>query len=286
MKSKLQQIAQKQIDNIRVVRRIGSNNKTTATNNDAFVTDKRVDRMFHNLSSIYAHCTQLTDSILPITGRGSASAAIRQLESFLSSHPADAALLIFKLNKQIMSLGSELTAYRLLNETRIDLEPMDIGLYSMVRNVASGFFAELNENSNYIDIDNSYVKAHFDFQTIEVALYYLIENAVKYVLPKSKIGVAFESTMEWEIVRFHMTSLYIDVNEVDKIFEEGYSGVESQRGNLCGKGLGMTQAKILIELNGGNLTITAGKIKKSRRNNLRYADNTVIIKLPKAVDDD
>lgn len=285
MKPALERIARKQVGKLRLLKAADSAESMIKGASETSI-DKRVDRLFHNLRSIYAHCTQLTESILPISGRGDATTAIRQLETFLSSEPSKAALLIFKLNKQIIALGTELTTYNMLNGASLELEACDIGIYGMVRNVASGFFAELNEKKNYINIDNSYVKAHFDFQTIEVALYYIIENAVKYVLPNSKIHVSFESTTDWEIVRFRMTSLYVDPNEVDRIFDEGYSGNEAIKGRLQGKGLGMYQARKLTELNGGTLNFVAGKQIKSRRDGLRYAENVVVVKLPKAEDED
>lgn len=285
MKPALERIARKQVDKLWLQKASDSAESMIKSDSEATI-DKRVDRLFHNLRSIYAHCTQLTDSILPISGRGNATDAIRQLESFLLSEPSKAALLIFKLNKQIIALGTELTIYNMLNGANLELDFCDISIYSMVRNVASGFFAELNEKKNYINIDNSYVKAHFDFQTIEVALYYIIENAVKYVLPNSKIHVSFESTTDWEIVRFRMMSLYVDPTEVDRIFDEGYSGFESKKGGLHGKGLGMYQARKLTEMNGGTLTFVAGKHIKSRRDRLRYAENVVVVKLPKAEDED
>lgn len=83
-----------------------------------------------------------------------------------------------------------------------------------------------------------------------------------------------------------MTSLYVDSSEVDRIFEEGYSGIESMKGGLHGKGLGMFQARHLTEMNGGTLTFVAGKHIKSRRDGLRYAENVVVVKLPKDEDED
>lgn len=244
---------------------------------------RRLDRLYHNLGSIHAHFVQLMESFLPISGVGGASVAISELETLLQSNSERAALLLFKLNKQVMALGTEITVYDMLQGDMKELDPHDTSLYGMVRNVASGFFSELTDNGSFIKIENSDKRAYFDFQTIEVALYYVIENAVKYILPRTNIRVSFEADNDFEIIRLRMESLYVRQDEVQRIFEDGYSGTESTKGGLNGKGIGMFQARRLVGLNNGSITFHAGKKVKDRRDGLCYADNAIIIKLPKAL---
>lgn len=140
------------------------------------------------------------------------------------------------------------------------------------------FFNDFNEKDVYIDIEEYYEKVYVDFESVQVAIYHIIENAAKYIAPKTNANITFKIEKHTQYIIFAMTSLYINQDEEFEIFNEGYSGIVAKQLKKAGKGIGMYRAKRLIELNNGTLTVEAGEAIKI--NGIDYANNKFIIALP------
>jgi len=113
-----------------------------------------------------------------------------------------------------------------------------------------------------------------------VALYHIVENASKYVLPNSVIEIRFNSEDKSFSIVFLMQSYKLSSDDTDRIFEEGFSGSVAVRAGKSGHGIGMYRAKKLLILNKGNLIFDPGKVTERIIDNVEYAYNTITIKLP------
>jgi sensor histidine kinase regulating citrate/malate metabolism len=73
-----------------------------------------------------------------------------------------------------------------------------------------------------------------------------------------------------------MKSLYIDNEEVEKIFIEGYSGKFAKQCNLNGDGIGMWQIKRMMKLNNGSIKFENGNdiVEVSDK---KYATNIITL---------
>ncbi len=146
-------------------------------------------------------------------------------------------------------------------------------------NVFYLFFGEFVSKKVRAEVDKTLLQAVFDYDSIHVCIYYLVENAAKYVRPNSELKVtSHEDGAGLVDIRFSMESLVIQPSEVERIFDEGYSGMKAVQGKLSGAGIGLYLARAMAKLNKGRLTVIPGKPSIGSE----YARNSFILTLPAA----
>src|SRR5690606_12409813 len=98
---------------------------------------------------------------------------------------------------------------------------------------------DFTNNKVYVEVDEFHGKVKIDYETIQVAIYHLIGNAAKYTKPDSTVNIKFSEGNEDIKVLFIMKSIHIETSEKEKIFNEGYSGINSKKMMKHGDGIGM-----------------------------------------------
>ena len=69
-----------------------------------------------------------------------------------------------------------------------------------------------------------------------------------------------------------MNSLHINKEEMGKIYEDGYSGINTKTNNKNGKGLGMGLVRKALSLNKAKLEVIAGNTITNYKGDM-YSDN-------------
>ena len=244
-------------------------------------TSNRVNRIIHNLKSINAHAMQELYALVP---QEQLIKNVREnskiVESAIKKDVRQAALTFFRMAKFNLSIKAEFSIYEKLLQggEKLKLEKRNHNIRDVIMIVLYMFFNDFNEKDVYIDIEEYYEKVYVDFESVQVAIYHIIENAAKYIAPKTNANITFKIEKHTQYIIFAMTSLYINQDEEFEIFNEGYSGIVAKQLKKAGKGIGMYRAKRLIELNNGTLTVEAGEAIKI--NGIDYANNKFIIALP------
>lgn len=244
-------------------------------------TSNRVNRVIHNLKSINAHAMQELYALVP---QEQLIKNVREnskiVENAIKKDVRQAALTFFRMAKFNLSIKAEFSIYEKLLQggENLKLEKRNHNIRDVIMIVLYMFFNDFNEKDVYIDIEEYYEKVYVDFESFQVAIYHIIENAAKYIAPKTNANIRFRIEKHTQFIIFEMTSLYINQDEESAIFNEGYSGVVAQKLKKAGKGIGMYRAKRLIELNNGTLSVEAGEAEKI--NGIDFANNKFIIALP------
>ena len=244
-------------------------------------TSNMVNRIIHNLKSINAHAMQELYALVP---QEQLIKNVREnskiVESAIKKDVRQAALTFFRMAKFNLSIKAEFSIYEKLLQggEKLKLEKRNHNIRDVIMIVLYMFFNDFNEKDVYIDIEEYYEKVYVDFESVQVAIYHIIENAAKYIAPKTNANITFKIEKHTQYIIFAMTSLYINQDEEFEIFNEGYSGIVAKQLKKAGKGIGMYRAKRLIELNNGTLTVEAGEAIKI--NGIDYANNKFIIALP------
>lgn len=238
---------------------------------------KRVDRIVHNLKSINAHAIQELESFIPQENIKDIKSITNKIKNKLD----DAALLFFKLKKLNIQTKAEFTVYEMLdnNIENYALAKRNYNVEKIFMSVLHPFFNDFHDKGVFVNVGTITEKTPLNFESFQVAIYHLIENATKYVKPDSEIKISFHIEGDYQITYIDMKSIYIEHYEKEKIFTDGYSGNIAKELGLNGKGIGMHIAHRFIELNKGKLEIEAGeKIEKIK--GIKYANNRFIISLP------
>lgn len=251
---------------------------------DTYINEEsvtRIRRVLHNIRSINAHSLQEMRSLVPeYVLRQHKEKSCDEVEGFVKKYTRKTAMSIFRVSKDLYEIKAEFSVYDKLikGESSVDKRPYNIR--DVIMTVLYPFFEDFNKKDVIVNVESYYKSIPVDFETFQVAIYHIIENASKYIRKGTNANISFDVLGdEYQLIRFQMQSLFITQEEKELIFNEGYSGISALDSKLNGDGIGMFRAKRLIELNGGTISVDAGT-DKFEDNELCYANNTFLIKLP------
>lgn len=123
-------------------------------------------------------------------------------------------------------------------------------------------------------------KFDIDYDALQVASFYIIENASKYTEKGGTLNISFERDQHVLRIDFSMNSLFIGGDEATHIFNEGFQGRQAIATERGGKGIGLYRAKRLVSFFEGSLTVVAGKDTSKGKDGFLYASNSFVIELP------
>lgn len=244
-------------------------------------SNARVNRVLHNIKNINAHLLQELYTFVPqelFTRR--LGKTVNTVVELIKKRPKDAAIAFLRIAKLNSGLKAELSVYDKLLKDNPQLQFREYKIRDVVMLVLHEFFSDFHELGVYINVEDCYKRISIDFESFRVALYHIVENASKYVLPKSNIDIKFNSNNESFSIVFLMQSYKLSSEDKDRIFEEGFSGSIAIKAGKSGHGIGMYRAKKLLKLNNGNLTFDPGRVTEKIIDNIEYAYNTITIELP------
>lgn len=242
---------------------------------------KRVNRLVHNLTSINAKNIQEIYDLVPQEVLTSDfNTQIPKISEIVKNNPKETALMFLRLAKHNIHMKSEFSIYRKLDRANPTLEKRKHPIHKILMNVLHSFFIDFSDKEVYVNVGECRSSINCDYESLQVALYHLIENASKYVRPKSTVEITFNEVEDKIFMHFKMSSLFIEETEYSKLFIEGFSGNEAKKTSKDGEGIGMWRIKQMLELNDFSIDVVPGK-DIEKLNGFRFADNEFIIELKK-----
>ena len=218
------------------------------------IEQQKVNRLVHNLTSINAYNIQEIYDLIPQSILASNwKEQLDFIEKEVIKNPKATAMMFLRIAKNNIHMKSEFSIYRKLDrEDKTPLEFQFFSIKNILLNVLHTFFADFSEKHIYVEVGEFYNKVKVDYETIQIAFYHLIENALKYSKPNSKIYIDFEDKTQEFLIKFKMTSTYIKPSERELIFTEGFSGDIAKKMGKSGDGIGMWRIKQMMQLNSGD----------------------------------
>lgn len=219
----------------------------------------RVKRLVHNLTSLNAHNIQEVYDLVPQELLASDfTNQLKHIKKQIIDNPELATKMFLRMTKNNIHMKSEFSIFNKMERANPKLEMRKHPIRKVLLNVLHTFFVDLSEKDVYVNVEEFNRSIRIDYETIQVALYHIIENASKYTKPNSKINIKFTDSEEKTSVSFEMLSLHIIEDEKDKIFDEGYSGVNAKKTAKNGEGIGMWRAIQMLNLNNADLKVVRG----------------------------
>lgn len=244
-------------------------------------TQKRVNRLVHNLTSINAHNIQEIYDLLPQSIlTADFNRQIEKIEKEIKEHPRDAAMMFLRIAKHNIHMKSEFSIYKKLERAEPSLDERKHSIHKVLMNVLHTFFVDFSDKDVFVNVGDCRGIILCDYEVVQVAFYHIIENCAKYVKYKSQIDITFKEVSQFIEISMKMTSLHIQEDEIDKIFTEGYSGKEAKKSQKDGEGIGLWRVKQMLELNDSIIEIIPGKIIEVIMG-FRFSENEILLKLRK-----
>jgi signal transduction histidine kinase len=236
-------------------------------------------RLIHNLKSLTAKTMQ---EIFYVARQDNMLLHGKRAKDYVKDeiikNPDDAASAFIAILKHQAAQNAEFSAFNKLSGDVGQLKKEVHSIHKVLMNVFYLFFGEFTDKGVTVDVQSTQAKATFDYESLHVCIYHIVENSAKYVRQGGAFSVCTSIAAESVDVIFEMESLAIEQDEVGKIFQEGYSGSRAVQEGLNGSGIGLFIASQLAALNGGRLSAIAGIP------NLRdpdFARNRFILSIPR-----
>lgn len=238
-------------------------------------------RLIHNLTSINAHCIQEVYALIDQDDiSGNINEQVRKIKGTVSKNSETVAKALIRIAKYNAAMKNEFSVFKKISSQHaIDITPKFHVVHKVFLNVLHLYFSDFADKGVDVVIHPSTAKAFFDYETIHVAIYHLIENSAKYTKPDTPFTITINDTGYSTSVCLNMISLYISPEEETKIFSEEYSGIEAKKSKKNGDGLGLSLVRKIIELNGGEIQYERGSDVIYEHDNNKYQINRFLIKL-------
>jgi len=107
-----------------------------------------------------------------------------------------------------------------------------------------------------LDVPDALPPVRMDLQRIAEVLTQLLENAGKYSPPDTPVHITAEQSGKFITTSVADHGPGIDDTEQSMVFEKFYRG-RNQRVSIQGTGMGLAIAKAIVELHGGNISVTS-----------------------------
>lgn len=244
---------------------------------------QKMDRIIHNIKTQNAHAIQeLTNFIDPEQFAYDIKSVIPGVKEKIKKRVHHAAYTILRLAKINTAMSEEIFIYDHIShkESTYQLDKRKYDIHDVLMLVFHEFMPDFSKKQVTIDIMDYDHKVVFDFTVIRFIFYHLIANAEKYIKPNSVLRVMFSEDMNSNIVIFSMTSYHIYSEDLDKIYNEGYSGKIAVEQKTAGQGLGMYLVNMMVQLHKAKLVIIPGEdVKKTGK--IIYSENEFILYIPK-----
>ncbi len=240
-------------------------------------------RLIHNLVSLNAQSIQSIFNLIPQDEflQPSREDLLAKIEERVRKDPQAAALLIIDLLKNENLVKTEFSVYRKVFENE-SITELHYHIHKIVLLVLNSFWDEFTEKKVSFEIGQCYDKVYVDYDVVAASLVHVLENAAKYILPNSKLKIRFQHNNDAVTIIFDMISLKVEPDEIDKIFEEGYSGKNPTRLGKSGKGLGLYLVRKLLSLTGGEVSFKpdVDPSQRIKQLGIDFVNNIFIINLP------
>ena len=94
-----------------------------------------------------------------------------------------------------------------------------------------------------------------DRDKILLALHNLVGNAIKYTLPGGDVSVEVEVEGDVLVIAVRDSGIGIAAHETEKVFEKFHRAQDARVANVTGTGLGLTLARDVIRMHGGDIRV-------------------------------
>jgi K+-sensing histidine kinase KdpD len=173
----------------------------------------------------------------------------------------------------------EFLVYERIQKGDVKLNPNFYKIRDVVMKTLHMFFEDFTKKDVRVVIEENYDLVWLDYESIATALYYLIDNATKYIKPHSVMEVGFYKEAESYKIELSMTSHYLDDEDRKHIFDEGYSGEYAIKEKTNGSGYGMYRVRHLLKQCGAQIDIEYGD-SEGLYDETEYAKNSFSVCLP------
>lgn len=165
--------------------------------------------------------------------------------------------IAYNKSLRLKELVNELFEYTKLTDNNIKIDKVKYNISSLINQIVGESILSFQENNIEVILENPYKDLYYDIdpKLFVRVIENLVKNAEKYSDPNSIFKVIIEKKIEDIEILFINHCEGLNEKELEKIFEKFYRLDKARSSDNEGSGLGLSIAKRIIELHGGDLTV-------------------------------
>lgn len=185
--------------------------------------------------------------------------------------------IICYLNKRVAEIDAHIEGFDVLYMgDQLDVNLESVNIKKVLLSICAPFLADFSKKGvdiNFIikDIYANENKIKLDYKMFNLAFCNFFDNAIKYSKPYTPIQITFIKNDNLFILEISMMSLRIDQDELNLIFDEGYSGKNATYD--AGDGIGMSVMKKALALTGMNIEVFPDYSESENIGGKKYVKN-------------
>lgn len=234
-------------------------------------------KLIHNLTKTNGHNIQELYALVPqdiVTQN--IEEQLETIKGVIESDPIEAAKTFLRIAKNNAAMKTEFSVFNKLFGGEPALHKKRHPIKKVTLNLFHIFFQKFKEIDVFVAFDDNDDYLIFDYESIHVALYHLIDNATKYVLPSSNFHVHFKKLQDDFSIILDMISIRIEPTEKHKLLDDGFSGKVAKHLKKSGDGIGLGRVSKILALNDAELIIQDNvKPNKSKKVGGVWYDNNL-----------
>lgn len=160
---------------------------------------------------------------------------------------------------QVLHLINQLLDVAKLEEKRMPLIKSYGDLVIFIEEIVENYRVLAAERGVKLEfktnIDEFFLK--FDSDKIKKVIENILSNAIKYTKPNSSVKINMETVEKHLIIRIKDQGAGLSQEEMKSIFDKFYRTTSSEESKITGTGLGLSLAKDLVELHGGEISVSS-----------------------------
>jgi signal transduction histidine kinase len=242
---------------------------------------KKTSRLFHNLLTLNGRNIQEIYSLVPqndVSRRFNKQVPF--VENIIRENTNEAAKTLLRIAKNNAAMKAEFSVFRKLYDENPNLSFQVHNAHKVLMNLAYLFFSDFIDKNVKVIVGDEGANILCDYDSIHVTLYHILDNASKYVKNNSEVSITILQEGNTTKLIFDMISLQISDEEKEKIFEEGHSGKLPSGLVKAGEGIGLSQAKHLLEMNRGSISLETFPNTIEHKMGISYQRNIFSLFLP------
>ena len=167
--------------------------------------------------------------------------------------------IAYTKSKKLQQLINDLFGFTKLSYGKISMRVSNIDLIKLLSQLLTEFYPNFEEAGLQYELESNVPALMITADPNLLARLFdnLVNNAIKYGAEGKRIRVKVHGTETQAEVRVINYGKVIPANELPLIFDKFYRVEQSRSSSTGGTGLGLAIAKNIVEMHGGNISVTS-----------------------------
>ena len=170
---------------------------------------------------------------------------------------------IYDEARRLISMIEGIIKLSRLDENRVELDWKDVDLYELAFSIKNDLKRRSEEENVSVHIRGIHTKIRGVTQILYEMFFNVCENAIKYNHPGGEVVFTISKMGDYPTVIVEDTGIGIRAEDIPRIFEKGYTGVNGRENNRA-TGIGLYLSKKIMKRLGHRIYVTSEEGKGTK----------------------